>query len=278
MNNIVTQIHQCLKNYYPYPEVRNLSRWICCEIFGQSSVDYYLDKDIVLSGKDRLILEDILLRLCKFEPIQYIQGVGRFCGCSFNVARGVLVPRPETEELVELMQREIKPNSRILDVGTGSGCIAITLAKNLPDSDVTAWDISADALAIAKSNSDKFQVRIKFEQHDILNGFPVSDKLYDVIVSNPPYVMDKEANSMEPNVLNWEPREALFVPDNDPLLFYRKISIMALTQLKEGGLLYFEINREFGLHISEMLTAMGFHNVRLLKDISGNNRFIVAVR
>ena len=139
MNTIVTHIRQSLKDYYPLQEVKNLSKWICCEMLGQSSVDYYLDKDIILSEKGALNLEDILLRLRNFEPIQYIQGIGRFCGRSFEVARGVLVPRPETEELVELMLREVEPDSRILDVGTGSGCIAVTLAKELPQSEVTAW-------------------------------------------------------------------------------------------------------------------------------------------
>lgn len=276
MNAVVARIRQALDGYYPSEEIKNMSKLISCEILGQSVVDYYLGKDIILSEKDEQSLKNILFRLRKNEPIQYIQGIARFYGRSFRVFPGVLIPRPETEELVGYMLAELSSDSSILDIGTGSGCIAITLAKELSHSRVTAWDISEDALRIARMNSEALDAQITFKRRNVLGYTPGGQLDLDAIVSNPPYVTESEAKEMEPNVLNWEPHTALFVPDDDPLIFYRRIGCLGMQMLKEGGRVYFEINRAFGVQMLNLLTNMGYQNVRLLKDISGNDRFIIA--
>ena len=276
MNITASYIRRKLQGRYDPREAGNLSRIICCEILGQQTVDYYLGKDIILSVKEEQELESILARLHNFEPIQYILGEARFLGRTFRVTPGVLIPRPETEELVEMMLKELSPVSRVLDVGTGSGCIAISLAKELPESQVTAWDVSGEALSIAAANSKALQASVRFEQRDVLTYEPCVVDCYDVIVSNPPYVIEAEKQEMEHNVLDWEPSLALFVPDTDPLRFYRRIAVLGLEMLTSGGKLYFEINRAFGKDTVAMLCETGYRAVRLQKDISYNDRFVIA--
>ncbi len=276
MNITASYIRRKLQGRYDPREAGNLSRIICCEILGQQTVDYYLGKDIILSVKEEQELESILARLHNFEPIQYILGEARFLGRTFRVTPGVLIPRPETEELVEMMLKELSPVSRVLDVGTGSGCIAISLAKELPESQVTAWDVSGEALSIAAANSKALQASVRFEQRDVLTYEPCVVDCYDVIVSNPPYVTEAEKQEMEHNVLDWEPSLALFVPDTDPLRFYRRIAVLGLEMLTSGGKLYFEINRAFGKDTVAMLCETGYRAVRVQKDISHNDRFVIA--
>lgn len=278
MNVTVSHIRSALQECYPPREAANLSRIVCCEMFGQGNIDYYLGKDMILSPNDERELESILSRLCNFEPIQYVQGTARFLGRTFRVAPGGLIPRPETEELVERMLEEVAPASRILDIGTGSGCIAVTLSKELPEAEVTAWDISGEALAIAGDNNRLLQTSVQFVQRDVLTYQPTEDEYFDVIVSNPPYVTETEKKDMEPNVLNWEPSGALFVPDSDPLRFYRRIGELGRSMLTAGGRLYFEINRAFGEAVASMLRKQGYTNVRIRKDISGNDRYVIAER
>ena len=273
-----SHIRQILQSCYSLQEAGNLAKIICCEMLNQSIVDYYLCKDIILSAKEEKELDSILFRLRRFEPIQYIQGYARFLGRSFKVATGVLIPRPETEELVELITKEVSPDLRILDIGTGSGCIAISLSKELSSAIVSAWDISTDALSIARFNNDNLQASVQLEQRDILTYIPQDGERYDVIVSNPPYVTEAEKSDMEQNVLDWEPALALFVPDADPLLFYRRIAMIGLDLLVSGGTLYFEINRAYGNETNEMLHELGYINCRVQKDISGNDRFVIAER
>lgn len=208
--------------------------------------------------------------MCRVLPVSW--------GRTFRVAPGVLIPRPETEELVEGMLKEVAPVSRILDIGTGSGCIAVTLSKELPEAEVTAWDISEEALAIAGDNNHLLQASVLFVQRDVLTYQPVEGECFDVIVSNPPYVTEIEKRDMEPNVLNWEPSRALFVPDSDPLRFYRRIGELGRSMLTAGGRLYFEINRAFGEAVASMLRKQGYTNVRIRKDISGNDRYVIAER
>ena len=203
MNRISTRIRQSLRDIYPPEELKALTMMICCDMLGFDPLDIYLGKDMILSPKDEKELESILSRLCNFEPIQYVQGTARFLGRTFRVAPGVLIPRPETEELVERMLEEVAPASRILDIGTGSGCIAVTLSKELPEAEVTAWDISGEALAIAGDNNRLLQTSVQFVQRDVLTYQPVEGECFDVIVSNPPYVTETEKKDMEPNVLNW---------------------------------------------------------------------------
>ncbi len=276
MNKIVAYIRSRLQPYYTAEEVSALSRIVCCDLLGQAPTDYYLGKDIVLSSKKEQELEDILQRLSRFEPLQYIEGRTLFLGREFWVAPGVLIPRPETEELVELMLKEIPADARILDVGTGSGCIAISLAKELPDTLVTAWDVSPEALSVARVNARKLQANVRFVECDVLACQVDEVGLYDVIVSNPPYVTEAEKADMEPNVLQWEPSLALFVPDDDPLRFYRRIAVLGRDMLADGGRLYFEINRAYGREMVEMLRTMGYVGVRVEKDLSQNDRFVIA--
>lgn len=276
MNKIVAYIRSRLQPYYTAEEVSALSRIVCCDLLGQAPTDYYLGKDIALSPKKEQELEDILQRLSRFEPLQYIEGRTLFLGREFWVAPGVLIPRPETEELVELMLKEIPADARILDVGTGSGCIAISLAKELPDALVTAWDVSPEALSVARANARKLQSNVRFVECDVLACQVDEVGLYDVIVSNPPYVTETEKADMEPNVLQWEPSLALFVPDDDPLRFYRRIAVLGRDMLADGGRLYFEINRAYGREMVEMLRTMGYVGVRVEKDLSQNDRFVIA--
>ena len=276
MNKIVAYIRSRLQPYYTAEEVSALSRIVCCDLLGQAPTDYYLGKDIALSPKKEQELEDILQRLSRFEPLQYIEGRTLFLGREFWVAPGVLIPRPETEELVELMLKEIPADARILDVGTGSGCIAISLAKELPDALVTAWDVSPEALSVARANARKLQADVRFVECDVLACQVDEVGLYDVIVSNPPYVTEAEKADMEPNVLQWEPSLALFVPDDDPLRFYRRIAVLGRDMLADGGRLYFEINRAYGREMVEMLRTMGYVRVRVKKDLSQNDRFVIA--
>lgn len=276
MNKIVAYIRSRLQPYYTAEEVSALSRIVCCDLLGQAPTDYYLGKDIALSPKKEQELEDILQRLSRFEPLQYIEGRTLFLGREFWVAPGVLIPRPETEELVELMLKEIPADARILDVGTGSGCIAISLAKELPDALVTAWDVSPEALSVARANARKLQADVRFVECDVLACQVDEVGLYDVIVSNPPYVTEAEKADMEPNVLQWEPSLALFVPDDDPLRFYRRIAVLGRDMLADGGRLYFEINRAYGREMVEILRTMGYVGVRVEKDLSQNDRFVIA--
>lgn len=276
MNALDRHIRGVLQACYPVREAANLSRILCCEVLGQSRVDYYLGKDITLSPNEAKELDAILARLCKYEPIQYVQGTARFLGRDFRVAPGVLIPRPETEELVEAMLEEIPADGRLLDVGTGSGCIAVTLSKELPQAQVTAWDVSADALALAELNNRLLQASVRFEQRDVLTCRPRAEECYDVIVSNPPYVTEAERKEMEPNVLDWEPSLALFVPDSDPLRFYRRIGELGRDLLAEGGRLYFEINWAYGDATAGLLRSQGYANACIRRDIAGNDRFVIA--
>ena len=278
MNVSVSHIRRALQESYSVQEAANLSRIVCCEMLGQTTIDYYLGKDIILSSKEMQKLNGILARLLNFEPIQYIQGTARFLERSYHVAPGVLIPRPETEELVEVMLREIPSDARILDIGTGSGCIAISLSKAFPNAKVTAWDVSEDALCIARRNNDDLQASVCFVKRDVLAWRGDGGQCYDVIVSNPPYITESEKQEMERNVLDWEPFSALFVPNNDPLLFYRRIGELGRMMLVDGGRLYFEINRAYGEATAMMLCGQGYTGIRILKDISGNDRFVIAER
>lgn len=266
---------QLSKSYEPQ-EANGLARIIFCDILGQSNVDYYLCKDIDLSGNEEEKVKSILQRLEKYEPIQYIEGKKYFSGREFFVRQGVLIPRPETEELVELAAQACKPNAKILDIGTGSGCIAISLAKKLPEAEVHAWDISEVALEVAKQNNEQLSASVHFEQHDILTYQATGAEAFDLIISNPPYIAESEKAEMEPNVLAWEPSIALFVPDNDPLLFYRRIGELALRMLTPNGKLFFEINRAYGDATKQLLCNQGYKNIHIQKDLSGNDRFIYA--
>lgn len=280
MSPLAQSICRRLSACYAPREASQLTRILCCEVLGQRPIDFYLGKDTPLSANERQNLEDILVRLCNFEPIQYIQGVAPFLGMRFRVTPAVLIPRPETAELVERVAAEAPPSVRILDVGTGSGCIAVSLARLLPQSMVEAWDVSAEALEVAAGNSRSLQAPVCFKQCDVLTYTPEAGEegAFDVVVSNPPYICRTEARQMERNVLDWEPSLALFVPDDDPLRFYRRIAELALRLLRPGGRLYFEINRAYGVQTVALLQQQGYETVRLHQDLEGNDRFVTAFR
>ena len=268
-----------LCDIYPENEIQALTRILLQEITGGQTPLFSSDKSKQLNAQQEGRLDDILLRLQKSEPLQYVLGQTEFYGLPFYVNEDVLIPRPETEELVEWIASEFwNQPLRILDIGTGSGCIAVTLAKKLLQATVEAWDISSKALAVAERNAAINKVKVTFRQLDVLNESSKIRGKFDVIVSNPPYVMNAEKEEMHHNVLNYEPHLALFVEDNDPLLFYRKIAELGNRLLLPQGKLYFEINAAKGKETVALLQTLGYSNVELRKDLSGNDRMVAATR
>ena len=277
MKAIARHINEALSNYYSAGEVSALTRIIATELLGVSQMAFYLKDDIALTAEQEALLGNAIERLKKQEPIQYIFGYCDFCGLRFKVTPATLIPRPETSELVEWIANEATGKESILDIGTGSGCIAVSLAHKMPQNKVTAWDISHEALAVATENSKANGQAVTFEQVDILAYEPAGEQ-FDIIVSNPPYIKENEKEAMHANVLDWEPHTALFVPDSDPLLFYRTIAEKGLTLLLPGGRLYFEINRTHGKETMEMLAALGYTGIELRKDFAENDRMIRAIK
>ena len=274
-----------LAQIYTEGEAKAIARMTYEERFKLTLSDIYLGKDTQLSADDQIELEEIAQRLLQGEPVQYVLGYADFCGRTFLVNEHVLIPRPETAELCQWItsQGGCHP-MRLLDIGTGSGCIGITLAAELYEAEVTAWDISAEALEVACENAKRANVHVSFEQVNVLNIPSPSlleengEKAYDLIVSNPPYICNKERATMESNVLNHEPHLALFVPDNDPLLFYRAIAQYGQKALKEGGWLYFEINPIYEEPLQHMLSKMSYHNIETKKDQYGKQRMMRALK
>ena len=278
MHPYYTYIRQELSGFYPDTEAAAIAKWVLTDVFHLSTLDLYAGKDMNFSAEMESRAEDILNRLKRYEPLQYIIGETTFCDLPFEVTPAVLIPRPETVELVDWIVAD-HPQSgvRVLDIGTGSGCIPVSLAKRLDAPKVSAWDISKDALLVAERNAKKNEVDVLFTQVDVLQT-DIPDIQVDVLVSNPPYIGDSERANMDSNVLDWEPELALFVPDNDPLIFYRRIAEIGLAILAEGGMLYFEINQLYGAETCKLLEEKGYQNVELRKDLSANDRMIKAVR
>lgn len=281
MKEIRNYIEDSLKGLFSAEEIRSLTKMIlerCCSIPQQRLL---FDKDIQISDTQKQDIEAIVTRLKNQEPIQYILGITCFYDLDFNVTPDVLIPRPETEELVErILSRHRQQGIRILDIGTGSGCIAVTLAAHLPEARVVAADVSPGALATAAGNAAKNKVTVHFIETDILARKALEDipGVFDVIVSNPPYVKLSEKESMEANVLNYEPHLALFVTDSDPLLFYRSIARFGNEKLRKGGSLYFEINAQYGNEVAGLLEEEGYTDIEIIKDIPGKDRIIQAKR
>lgn len=276
MQQLVQYIRQSLRAVCPPSEANALARLILEKRFGVSMLDVYMGKDIHFLPEQTKELEDILQRLRRGEPVQYILGEADFCGLVFKVDRRVLIPRPETAELVDWIVEEMPAAAcRILDIGTGSGCIPVTLSRRFPSAEVVAWDISSGALAVARENNFRNAASVRFEQRDVLAPQEVVER-FDLIVSNPPYVTLSEKSEMEINVLDWEPEQALFVPDENPLLFYKRIAGLGKELLNPSGALYFEINRAYGAEMKSMLEGLGYTRIELRKDLSGNDRMIRA--
>lgn len=266
-------------------EVNQFFFMILEDIKGLTKIDLALNQSISFSADEVQKATFYLEELKKQKPIQYLLGKTEFFGLPFMVNENVLIPRPETEELVQLIlsnhQITKSPNLiKILDIGTGSGCIPISLKKNVPNAEVFAIDVSVNALEIAQKNADINGVDVTFIQKDILKvenlTFDFRHSTFDIIVSNPPYVRNLEKHEIKPNVLDYEPHLALFVEDDDALLFYRKITELAQKHLARNGTLYFEINQYLGNETVALVESFGFKNVKLIKDIYGNDRMILA--
>ncbi|MBP3787054.1 MAG: peptide chain release factor N(5)-glutamine methyltransferase [Prevotella sp.] len=272
-----------LAQVYDEGEAKAIARMVYEVRFNLTLSDLFIGKDTQLSANDQAELAEITQRLEQQEPVQYVLGQADFCGRTFLVNQHVLIPRPETEELCRWIISEFRDESlefrdcSILDIGTGSGCIAITLAADLPKAEVTAWDISGEALQVARENAKRLHFNVIFELADALNT-PLDHERWDVIVSNPPYICNKERARIEANVLDHEPHTALFVPDETPLLFYSAIAQYGLTALKTGGRLYFEINPLYAQELAEMLSMMSYHDIEIKIDQYGKQRMIRARR
>ena len=293
------QLWKRLTAIYNEREAQAIVRTVLDALFGMSLTDICLGKVTQLSADDTTRLEKIMQRLEKSEPVQYVLGSEWFAGRLFDVAPGVLIPRPETEDLVkwacdEAKEKEKEDNSKeergkeekevskkgeeaphpsILDIGTGSGCIAITVALALPQARVTAWDISTDALAIAAGNAHRLGASVRFEHQNALSA-PDDEERWDVIVSNPPYICDRERADMSDNVHSYEPELALFVPDSDPLLFYRAIARYASKALKPGGRLLFETNTAYAHEVAQVMADEGFTAIEVRNDCFGKPRMV----
>lgn len=273
-----TQFIKELSPFYDAYEAESFFYLILEDKHKLRQIDLALNHDLTFSEADFIVWNSILEELKKEVPIQYLLGKTHFYGLDFEVNENVLIPRPETEELVEWVINENKAidkkkKIKILDIGTGSGCIAISLAKNLPNAEVYAIDVSKKALETAKRNAISNKVEIIFMLKNVLE-LEVLKSNYDIIVSNPPYVRNLEKEEIKKNVLDYEPHLALFVEDNDALIFYRKIADLAKKNLLENGQLYFEINQYLGKEMAGLLEEMNFKSIELRKDIYDNDRMI----
>lgn len=273
-----------LSAFFPNTEIQSFLSIVLEEYLHFQRIDLVTKSDFEIPTEALAQLQQLTERLKVQEPIQYIIGKTEFYGLPFHVNKHVLIPRPETEELVEWILDETKDERQktkdeslqILDIGTGSGCIPIALKKSLSNATISAIDVSQDALEVAKRNAQLNEVEIQFIEQNILETERLDQK-YDIIVSNPPYVRELEKAEIKDNVLENEPHSALFVDNNNPLIFYRKIAELAKTHLKEGGMLFFEINQYLGKEMLELLRLLDFENVMLKKDLFGNDRMIKAI-
>ena len=276
--NPVEYIRTQLSEEFTLGEIRVFTTLILEKVCNLSFSDIIACKFTELSDNQKQNMTSIVKRLQNGEPIQYIIGVIEFYGLDFKGTSSVLIPRPETEELVEWILLDTKQlNPHILDIGTGSGCIAIALAKKMMYATVDAWDISSDALEVAQQNAIANNVSVKFSRVDVLADQSY-EKNFDIIVSNPPYIKESEKELMSKNVLEFEPHKALFVSNNDALIFYNRIADIAMKQLNKNGLLYFEINQAYGKEVVQLLQEKNYVDVQLRKDISDNYRMIRAMK
>lgn len=282
IKNYKTTFLQELSSLYDEKEIESFFYLVLESFHQKKRIDLALNPEMEMDTIQLLRWESVLVELKNQKPIQYILGETEFYGLPFLVNENVLIPRPETEELVELIIKEGKGKReesrvRILDIGTGSGCIPIALKKNLPNAEVYAIDVSEKALATAKKNAELNKVEVHFNLKNILETEDLEQQ-FDIIVSNPPYVRNLEKAEINPNVLEFEPHLALFVEDNDALLFYRKITELAQKNLNPNGQLYFEINQYLGKETVALVESFGLKNVKLIKDIYGNDRMISAAQ
>lgn len=266
-----------LRAIYPAAEAAAIAGLVAEELLQISPLQRRMRAAAPLPAAIAPQIPALTARLLAHEPVQYVLGTAHFAGLALEVTPATLIPRPETEELARLVETEQRgrPNLRVLDVGTGSGCLALALARALPHSQVLAVDISAAALAVARRNAARYAPQVEFAQLDILSEMPaVAPGTLDVLVSNPPYVRASERGLMRENVLAWEPATALFVPDDDPLLFYRRLAALGRALLRPGGRIYLEINEEFSAETQALLVGQGFGEVRGVGDMFGRARMV----
>lgn len=280
-----------LRNVYPEGEADRITDWVMESLTGSRKAERMLYKNASVTHKEELQLRQFVERLMQHEPVQYVLNEAWFCGLKFYVDRNVLIPRPETEELVDWVIKEIggtksdiriqehdvrNSQIRILDIGTGSGCIPIALKKKLPGAEVWSCDASEAALNVARKNTEKLDVNVHFLLLDFLKVENQKElPSFNIIVSNPPYVPEKEKQQMQPNVLNYEPHTALFVPDNDGLVFYKAIADFGIDHLYPGGTIYTELHEDLGFTVSDVFKSKGYVT-RLKKDMQGKDRMLKA--
>lgn len=269
---------QLILNTYQVEEARSIAQLVFKDVLGYDTIKLILNENDLIPAPLFEQLDQIAYLLNQHQPVQYILGHEEFMGMNFNVNPNVLIPRPETEELVLWIIEDFKSNGalNIVDIGTGSGCIAISIKKNIIQANVDAIDVSKDALNLASKNAKQNDVEVNFIHSDILND--QLSKQYDVIVSNPPYVLNQEKSLMQKNVLDFEPHLALFVEDHNPLLFYDRIVKLSLEYLKNKGSIYFEINEAYAKETMDLFDKSTWESVELRKDIRGKDRMVKAVK
>lgn len=270
--------NQTLSGTYPKEEIRSLLIRAITDRFNWSAIDLITRKETVLSALDLDWLNCILKRLQSLEPMQQILGYTWFCDQKFLVTPDVLIPRPETEELVMYLREHLKGKvvRKALDIGTGSGCIALSLADSMPQTHWSAWDVSTQALTVAKRNQEHFEQQVNWQRQDVLQTWP--EEHFDLIVSNPPYIPQNEQYSMDQNVVDYEPHLALFVPQDEPLKFYSEIIQKGFKCLNHGGGLYFECHFEFTQGVAAQMQEMGYAQVKKWKDQWGKWRFVSGLK
>lgn len=273
----ISGLSEELNSIYDNREANNIANYVVEELFGK----LFIKTNHILEPSRIEQLNDIKKRLLNYEPVQYILGEAWFYGLKFKVDRFVLIPRPETEELVELIIKENSINAPIiLDIGTGSGCIPIIIKKEIPTAEVYTFDISPDAIGIAQQNAISHQTNIQIFEGDILHFNEIKFKLpeFDIIVSNPPYVNPSDKNSLHKNILDFEPHLALFEKENDAFIFYKKILEFTISQLKPQGKLYFEIPENKGDVIINLISGYAFNEIKIINDMQGKERIVTAVK
>lgn len=266
-----------LSSLYSENEIRAIFLWAAESVLGMPALNIRMNKQQEVSAPVKRELGAILDKMRDGMPLQYVLGYGYFRGKKFKLNQHVLIPRPETEELIDLILQTAGAPTRVLDIGSGSGCIPITLKHSLPQAQVYGWDISTPALALARENAAMHQVEVCFEQVDILYPSKEFKGPFDCIVSNPPYIPESEKNDIAPHVLDYEPEIALFVKDVQPLVFYDAIAKFARHTLSESGRLYFECNRRFARQVKDLLERLGFLAVQVHRDMQGHDRFVSAI-
>lgn len=273
------EVRESIQDLYPEPEANAIAQLVLEHVLQISRLQMSLNQQQELNKEQQEQIGEAVTRLQQQEPVQYVLGVAHFYDLELQVDERVLIPRPETEELVDLVIKDHrnKAGLQVLDICTGSGCIPVALAANLKSSKMYGLEISAGALEVAKANAEKYNVSVDWLYQDIFDEVPIPDRSLDIITSNPPYVLEEEQALMRRNVLEYEPHLALFVPDTDPLKFYKRIADLGSRLLKRGGKLYFEINERYGKGVCNTLLQAGFAEAEVVQDLFSKDRIVRAV-